>query len=489
MIRKLLLNSTPCEVSESVTPLQRLLSLEGTRYDECLVEAALGCDLMTNVAPPLSILGKWRELLAVSLVLRNKDVFEMFSYLILKRWRHLRACAPWPEFQLFSVYQATVAALLGRTLGELRIEQLSEGACPLEASGYSGFGEVPHPIYHAELGCLLFLYADVTGSVHHRDVALRLAQWQINTLDSTCTPFSGLLFREGEAAEHFLLFHNYFLFCAAANVAEEMKPIALHIGQKLENLDTPDIPDYIRVLANIFTIDAEPTPDRSCQLPKTIHDKTLAMAGCRLPQVSAVATLFGGGTGMGCVHAKDLQIVSFGPQHLPLSDCRGFGLEGGQRLLAEQVKEINASEHEFVVSGAMRMVSAIHKESMSASPPSGIWIDTRQEFNGRALMIDTTFRRGADCPVLAFSFFVRCRACMIEGGRTMKPRSLDHYQGSASALHMEGSSSSMVIHANQQHDEMHVIPLGGGGNFWGADFLISYILPPNQNQFSWQVKL
>ncbi|MEI8366768.1 MAG: hypothetical protein WCF65_10170 [Parachlamydiaceae bacterium] len=480
----------------TISPLQQLLSLGDTHCDESLVEAALGCDFQQAGVLASDALEKWREILAVVLTLRSNNSFETCLPHLLKRWRHLRTVAPWPESQLLSAYQAVVGALLVHrplnALPELSIHQLPGGACPLETSGYSGSGEVPHPMFHAELGCLLFLYAEITGSTYHLKTALRLTEWQKNTLDYSCIPFAGLFSREGEAAEPLLVVHNLILFSAAAKASGEGEtPIIWRLSQRLEEVDLLTIPAYLSALAQVFILGTavqEHQKDRdseveSAPLGVTIQDVSLALAGCRSEKVSAVATLFGGGSGMGCYHTGDIQIVSFGPQHMPLNDCRGFGLEGSGRLLAEQVREVRSADEEFVVAGTMRMVSASYKLG-----PSGIWIDACQKFKNDILTIETTFLDFPDDCSLAFSFFVRCPVCKVKG-KTIKPRSLDRYFGASDLIYLEGLTSSIEITPAQLHSEMHVIPLGGEDNFWGADFLLSFILPPTQKQFSWTVRL
>jgi len=192
---------------------------------------------------------------------------------------------------------------------------------------------------------------------------------------------------------------------------------------------------------------------------------------------------------MGCYHFKDVNVINYGPQNTPLGDCKGFGLEGGQLLLADFITELSVSSGGFSIQGMSRMSSSVNKkDSESASHPNHAgWIATCQEYKNKNLWIKTQFQRLFDQEELLFTFFVKCKQCIVNEDKIIRRRSLNRYGGRAEKIEFKGNKSSVFLLAGQNHEEMHVIPLGGGGNFWGADFLVAYQLKADTQHFAWQL--
>lgn len=437
-----------------------------------------------------TILEKWRDLLALMLVLREKNSLDSMKSLVLKSIRDLQHFSLYPDHQLLVIYQAIVAFLLNQKSKEFFFVQFSNGACPLEAKGFTTYGEIPHILYHAELGILYCLYGDLTGQSSYIEAAFKLAKWQCCTLDFHAESFVGLFSCEGQASERLLLINNFLLFNAIAKT-KNCPDMAFLAEKHVENLsilanrESIDIPSYSVVLEAYFDHKNLPLISKKFLLPPTINDDLLAIAGSRSQECSALATLYGGKSGMGSYHYKEIKVINFGPQHLPLGDCSGFGLEGSQRLLPQQIKVLSTSSKEFILEGTMRMSSNPQEKNLEI--PHGGWIESRQEFQEDCLTIKTQFLGLFKQQELFFSFFVKCKNCVVDGEKTIRPRSLNRYLGKVASLKLQGEKSSLLLKAEQNHEEMHVIPLGGGDNFWGADFLIAYLLKGETDQYSWQL--
>ena len=464
---------------------QKIDGLDNVLYDERLIEACLKIDEESTGFNVLTALEQWRALLAVTLKLQSNGVLTAFSSLLLNQWRHLRTVAPWPEFQLILAYQAVIAVLLDTPWKELEISQFPSGACSTDTSGYSLSGEVPQPVFHAELGSLLFLYAKITSSTHILAAALRLTEWQKNTLDHACVPFCGLFAKEGEISEKSLIIHNFLLFNAAGKTSEEFKSIAQNLYQQIESQNLFDIPAYLVALSKVFPLDAAEDNQAQSLLLSSIEDTSIGLVGFRSPTFSGVSALFGRGSGMGCIHAGDVRIVCLGPQYMPLNDCRGFGIDGDGRLLKNYLKDVHTGDNQSVIKGTSRMVSASLKNDFFTSGASGIWIDVQQTWKDKEMKLEVMFREVLEREALAFSFFVRAQICKMENGKIIKRRSLNRYLGPSTFIHFEGETSSLALISEEQHEEMHIIPLGGGDNFWGADFLVSCLLHPGSSHFKW----
>ncbi|MBA3815210.1 MAG: hypothetical protein H0X29_01560, partial [Parachlamydiaceae bacterium] len=207
---------------------------------------------------------------------------------------------------------------------------------------------------------------------------------------------------------------------------------------------------------------------------------------------SVISTLTGGGSGMGCMHREDVQIVNFGPQHLPLGDCYGFGIESQQSHLSQAQISISESSKMYTIEGVARVTPRPKNSSQQASfrngDHSGFWIEAKQSFQNEQLTIETIFRGLYDISTLAFAFFVKAQSCVIESLKVVNPRSFERYQGEVKNIILRGEKATLIIEAGQKKGELQVIPLGGGNNFWGADFLVAYIMNSQEYKYSWTIK-
>lgn len=437
------------------------------------------------------VLKNWREILTLILVLRSHGSLQNYRPMLVKAMRDLQRFSLWPEHQLLSLYQQIVAFLLNQSVKEFKLKQYQNGACPLEAKGFAFSAEIPQPFFHAELGVLLCLYAEVKAQGELIEGAVKLAEWQRHTLDHHYHSFVGLFSKEGEASERLLAIHNFLLFNAVAKSAN--RPDMAFLAQKqLEQLtkmaseELIEIPPYSVILDAFFEELNFPIVSGEYYLPSIVCDEELALAGLRSSESSAIATLYGGVSGMGCYHHKDVQVMSFGPQHLPLGDCSGFGLEGGSRFLNDHIKVFSINTGEYLLEGVSRL-SPFIAVGPTEEVPSGRWMESRQKLKHGMLSVEAKFLGLFEPTELIFSFFIKCKDCLIDGGRIIKPRSLNRYHGKSASLKLQGNDSSLLLSAGQNHEEMHIVPLGGGDNFWGADFLVAYQLRDLSGSYCWQL--
>lgn len=480
--------------TKTATPLEKLVNAYVTDSDlqGSLIDNLLSSKEELSQASPWQLLDKWREFLALLLIAHDRNCLPSYRVAMVARMQQLRRMASWPQFQLLSAYQALAAFLLDHNPQEPFLSQMPSGACPVEAGGHWAWGDIPHPGFQAELGLLWGLYAELTGSERFAKAAENMAQWQLNTLDHTYLPFWGFFSQEGDIVQAALLLSQAIFFDAVAHISQrpELAFIAQRQHAHLSTLSEKRFPVPMLMLAAWFQSHLQPVEGKIYQLSEIIEDASLALAGCRAATHSAVGTLYGGGTGMGCFHKQDVQVVNFGPQHLPLGDCRGFGLEGAGRLLASRLEKVKAVPGAFELAGVARMAARPKAESSASvfrhGDPGGVWMDTRMNFQDGHLCLETNFSGIYEQKTLAFAFFVKAASCLIDG-QSIKPRSFQQYQGGMRPVHFKGQHSAMAIEAAHKEGQMHVIPLGGGHNFWGADFLLAYHCQADGTPYRWHV--
>lgn len=133
---------------------------------------------------------------------------------------------------------------------------------------------------------------------------------------------------------------------------------------------------------------------------------------------------------------EHISILAAGPQLYPLSNLRGFGV----------------------------LVADPSGWSQCAAAPE-IWFQAKNE--GSRLDLQFVGVQSDPFPHLAYVFYVKASQCRIDG-QTYKPKSLNRYVGKADSIYFP----DFTLLSNAPKIEM--IPLSGGQDFFGADFLLAY---------------
>ena len=184
-----------------------------------------------------------------------------------------------------------------------------------------------------------------------KETVLRLAKWQLNTLGLNGVPLQGLFARENDSNPLQSICLSYLLFRAASlfdsafpfiKIAEiALKSLQEQCGQTREKID-PLWPLIEVWLSRHFTemesgIKAKLPNSKSqeeCSMPNPdllseyIYDPSTALVGFRSFSQHVICTLHGEKTGLGSIRKGDVEIITYGPQYIPLADCNGFGIEG-----------------------------------------------------------------------------------------------------------------------------------------------------------------
>lgn len=434
------------------------------------------------------IIENWKRLLAVNLLcdLSRAHRTEISAKVNFFE-RH-----PWNQSsQYFRSLIALNHALAKMPIPEAGACLLQSGAALIDLQEYSPWLSLPYTPQHFEFGIFICLLALLTKRRDLEETALRLVHWQMNTLDATGKPFSGLFVREkdGKTLERLCL--SYLLFRGAAALSEDspfgaiaaaaMQGIQAYVEQYQEAID-PLWPLIERWLEQYKVISKAPLA-----LSEHIYDPSTALAGYRSSSQHVVCTLHGGHTGLGVLKQGDIEIVSYGPQYFPLAECQGFGIEGN--ALTDQGMRRSIIEwrrHSFSLKGCTRLV-----DQPSSGEESGIfrgiWLEVTQEFKPPHFYLKTSFLGLDGWDAVAFSFFVKAASCTIHSQQRLLPRTLERYEGPIHSLVFEGEQTSLELQAFSFEGVMQVIPLAGGNNFWGSDFLIAYSLNSNQRHYQWHI--
>lgn len=448
-----------------------------------------GNDWKVSVLSETESIECWKRLLAVNVLCDLSQSHQAAAAGLVR----LTERQPWNQnSQFFRSLVALNHAFARMPIPEVGPHLLESGAALIDLHEYCPWLSLPYTPHHFEFGIFLSILALWTKREDLKQVALRLAQWQFNTLDAAAVPLAGLFVRENEGRNLQYLYLSYLLFRGAAALSGDSSfSAAAEAALKSLEERMEDESEQIPVLWPLLErwLDRFECPiDGALKLPEAIYDPSTALVGYRSAGQHVFCTLHGEHTGLGTLRHEDIEIVNYGPQYLPLGDCLGFGVEGN--ALSDHGMRRSVIEwrpHSFVLKGCTRLVDQPSSSPFGIGQFRGIWMDVTQEYKKPHLYLRTAFLGLNGWESVAFSFFVKAKRCRTQSRQSLQPRTLDRYEGEVQTLSFEGESALLELRPLFYSGTMQVVPLAGGQNFWGADFLVSYPLLPEQSRYEWHI--
>lgn len=415
----------------------------------------------------------------------------------------------------------------GLPIPNVGIHLLESGAALISSRDYCPWLSLPFSPQHFELGIFLSLLNLLNDTeVDLRESVLKIARWQMNTLDHSCKPQSGLFVREIEGDVINQLWTSYLLFrCAALfdpdssflkmshRSFEELKqhfqkqdsaaPILWllidkwldgHKTQSRGHLFQLNRDDLVTKAMNVAHSESdsqrEPLPpEREFSLQENIYDPSTALVGVRYPDREVICTLHGVQTGLGTLRQKDVSIVTYGPHYYPLSDCQRFGIQGNA-LTDNGIRrsQIEMQNQSFSIQGCVRLLDEPSTDESCLGKFRGIWIDISQTLESSIFSVKASFLCLDPIEGVAFTFFIKALKYSVHS-RTYSKGKLEKYEGENAPILFEGKTGCVNLKALNYEGKIEVIPLAGEHNFWEADFLVSYPIKDLQKQIEWQIEL
>ncbi|WP_068470340.1 hypothetical protein [Candidatus Protochlamydia phocaeensis] len=453
-----------------------------------LEELAESCIWRETLMSTEMAIENWKQLLTLNLL----NYFSSTPVGNLAAKVQLFERQPWNQSSQY--FRALVA--LNHVLSKMPVPEvgpylLESGAALIDLQEYSPWLSLPYVPYHLEFGIFLCALAFLTKREDLKDQVIRLARWQLNTVDAHYYPFASLFIRESEGKSFQNLLLYYLLFYGVSCLTEEMEfesasqALYKHLQVAAEKEPISISPLWI-LLERLFKKQTAaaflPFP-----LPEHIYDPSTSLVGFRSNNQHAVCTLHGGHTGLGSIRIEDVELVNYGPQYLPLGDCLGFGIEGNhlsEHGLRKSIIELRRQG--FVLKGCARLVD--QPSSCQTGRFRGIWLEVAQEFKQSRFNLKTTFLGLDGWEDVAFSFFFKAQKCHIPGKMSLAPCTLDRYSGEAQPILLEGEQTKLKLSVPSFSGSMQVIPLAGKDNFWGSTFLVAYLLQAQQRHYHWQLE-
>lgn len=475
---------------------QQMIASDGTYLDE-LIE---GCVWKETMMCPEKTIENWKRLLVVNLLNHSFKTHDSQLTALV----HAFESNPWNHSsQFFRLIVALNHQLANMPVPEVGVHLLESGAALIDFQEYRPWQSLPYHPFHLEFGIFLSALGLLSKRPEIENYVKRLAAWQLNTLDARGYPIAGLFVREKESNYFELLLLNYLLFRAAAclTIDSKLAAFAHFLGSHLKEVfdrQRPAIDPLWVLMEKLFDQPEDRNKIRfsvgqpsDFALPRQIYDTSTSLIGYRTDQSCALCTLHGGHTGLGYFRQKDVEIVNYGPQYYPLDDCRGFGIEGNHLSdhgIRQPIMEWNREGH-FVLKGCVRLVDQPAETPAQMDQFRGIWLEVVQEYKHSFLRIKTSFLGLEGWDSTGFCFFVKANRCRIGHHSTLLPGKLDRYDGDIMPIRLEGSEAALELVAQSRKGSMQIIPLCGGNNFWGANFLVAYLLDSQHRNYAWSIEI
>lgn len=387
------------------------------------------------------------------------------------------ALHPDPSNQLKQTCRAIVEFLVLQQQPTLHPEQTESGCSPEEFSLLTTLPALPSPLLHAKQGVMWALLGVLTQQEEWIEAAHKLAQWQLNTCHQNGKPLISLFSRETSTSLNQALLWNYLLFnslslikqdASLAGVAQKQLACFVESGGSFEG-----VPLLITHWFNKrFAVQLEPQEASF----EANFDSTLPLVVKHLPKASLFCTLSGKGTGMGALRSENLAIINYGPHQTSLEDQAAFGIDASiDGLTNHNQAQFKQNGESFTLSKPIQLTHA-----------KGHWVDATQKWEQDRLSVEMHFLDNQPRKDLTFVSYVQAESCQLESGIEVKSTSLERFRGGNAKLFFTSGDRQLEMTAAGA-STMEIIPLAGGDNFWGANFLISY--PIDGQSLQWEAKI
>jgi hypothetical protein len=417
---------------------------------------------------------------------------EFFSSLYLKLCE-----VQYPEeWQLATLYKALIGLLLGEKVEDIYLHVMESGVTLREYKGHFPEEHLPHFIKNGELAVLGLILSSLTSNPVLLKKTLKLVYWLASFLQEDTMFPEGLWMKEDEYSLSSLCFINALAFQGtSALVSSPSIDQAYHFLQKKIEGFTPRILsslESVYPLLQLFLMkclqESSLTEKMSMELKEIQieserqhalkpHDQYLGYGGYQYDDFSCYCSASGVGSGYACLRKGSVDIVSIGPHFPLLGEMKNYGIYRTPMMKQTPFKDIKMekSTTAFSFKGWTRVI----QENSLSLRPGDCWIYIDLQAKGKRCEMQVRWMNGKATPELLLAFFVKADKVIIDKSYHLQPHTLDRYQGKATEVCFQKKESSLQI-KNKEKCLVQVVPLAGDNHFWGAQFLVAYALPKDQ---------
>lgn len=379
---------------------------------------------------------------------------------------------PWNRsFPLLRVLFALCHFLLQLSEMELGVSALDCGAIPLSLGEYQPFCVLPYQPEHVQLGVFLLLLGVLKKEKAILEIGLQLGNWQQKLLCFGSIPAWGVFARLGVDTcwERLVLYellrqgmtlchkNDWVVFDQLSQAKGEISPLWVLVEQCF--FFTPPCCDVT------FSAEKIENWDPSCGL---FHVQT--------EQEASYFTLHGGKTGLGALHKKRVEIVTYGPSYAPFIGMDGFGIEA-HGYLQEGLKKIffQREHHKIGIKTCVRMIDQPSRDPGGIAHFRGIWLEVRQEWQKQILHIETKVLSLEGWEDIGMRFFVR--ADQVKEEKTE----------AGPVLHFYSGEEGVKLHSLQTEGRWQWQPIEEPAHYWGANWQAVFLFTNTRANYSWSI--
>ncbi len=465
--------------------------------DETLAWALFDECQKTDTDSPKSHLSLLRKFASLSFFCEFQTISKV-KVPLQQAYGKLDARGFWDEFQIGKALYSLGCYLIGLPVPTLEPKQLTKGGILVESGGYFPDGGIPHLLLNAELALTWLFLGWKLKCEKLIEAALKWAHLSAHFFDHKNRPFHAVWTREPEYSPslfyvlYFLLFSVSSKFVANAKIVQLAETLSFALEQKDCGFLHPS-----PVLAAFFSLGFESLEREKIVLEMdTLHiaqeiDQNLGYLLFKQNDLSFMCCFSGVNTGLGALHKTGVCILSFGPHHTPLGDPNRYGIYRTCSFSqpfrdVELVKTSNA----FMLKGWTRILSSDVARgsplSLTMNYPSRQWLHLCAEGSQSKVLLKSRLVGPSGETPLFFAYFVKADEVRVQSD-LFSPGSLRQYRGKNREIVFEGGGQTLCLQPHTQ-GEMYVIPLAGGHHFWGADFLVAFLIEPYGKMHSWEIK-
>ncbi len=404
----------------------------------------------------------------------------------------------WESCQLFSVLKQLLLHACNLPRQPLRIEQYKNGVVPIDSGRVLPWGQCPLAGWHEELGFFLLFSALQEQNSSLLEQAKKLVEWQKQLFSANAMPNQELFAQEGVEAKERIFVYSYALYTLAAKAFQmgDLTTVAANCEQWLLQNWSQNISSLLALPLEILRKVQEPAPpEASVQISRALCDPMLGLVGKRFKTGKALATLSGGGTGLGSFGFLGLDVKAWGPQKSSLGDCSAFGILSRQGAGQHASNaHIAATEEGILLKGVVKLADQQDNqlESLYNQAPAYEWLKVTQRVHEQRASLNLAWwslDSSAEATRKVVWFLCADRCYLPESDKKLEKRSLTHYRGEGQRVSFSKGEGKLHITFSSLVN-MEVIPLAGEKSFWGSDYLLAIELDAkssNTSDWFWEV--
>ncbi|MBI5274449.1 MAG: hypothetical protein HY860_05285 [Chlamydiales bacterium] len=253
--------------------------------------------------------------------------------------------------------------------------------------------------------------------------------------------------------------------CLLGKLFQLCKIDSINVEEKMLQLNVYSLPAYLQVLYLLLNTCKE-------QEVKITNESSSLIHHIKEKDFSAIYTLYGKNTSIGCLAKQTIAIQAFGPHYAPLDSSKRFGI-------FHPCQEVQRGAVTREMQGWTR--TCFEEDDRLCYGPDWLHINIKKENN---FIIEVTPKLYSK-ETLYFTFFVKNSFILIDNQYKILHDSIDHFCGKAKKITLHSGHHQLLFESNGC--EVEVLPLAGSDFFWGADFLIAYKLNNINKKFSLEI--